>query len=279
MAWRQLQALGYSYEAVLHRLAGTRLVKVYDGVYAVAPILDERRTRWMAATLTTPESALSHASAAEAWGFRSFEAPFETVTREGSGGPRTLEGVLVSRSSTLAGNTTILDGIPITTPERTLIDLAPRLYGRALARAVREAVRLEATTPSALFIGIARHRGRRGTRRLHDAVSRYAGLPLHRTRSDAEALALELLRDAGRPRPGVNEVIAGEEADLSWPQWRLIVELDGPQFHLDASEDLRRQAIWEAARWTVRRMSTDDVYLNPERLLDLAPPNVRQVGV
>ena len=103
------------------------------------------------------------------------------------------------------------------TPERTLIDLAPHLRDRALARAVREAVRLETTTPSELFVALARHRGRRGTRRLHAAVSRYAGLPLHRTRSDAEALALELLRDAGRPRPAVNERIAGEEADLSWP--------------------------------------------------------------
>jgi very-short-patch-repair endonuclease len=157
-------------------------------------------------------------------------------------------------------------------PERTLIDC---LHDRALARAVREAVRLMTTTPSALFVALARHRCRRGTRRLHAAVSRYAGLPLHRTRSDAEALALEELRDAGRPRPRVNERIAGEEADLSWPAWRLIVELDGPQFHLDASEDLRKQGSWEAAGWTVRRVPTDDVYLHPERLLDVCRKSAR----
>jgi very-short-patch-repair endonuclease len=269
VALRQLRELGYGYDAVLHRLAGGRLVQVYDGVYAVAPILDERWTRWMAATLTTPGSVLSHASAAVAWGFRSFNAPFDTVTRTGNGGPERKGGVLVCRSRTI--DATQLHGIPITTPERTLIDIAPHLGERALRRAVREAVRLETTTPSELFVALAHHRGRRGTRRLHAAVSRYAGLPLQRTRSDAESLALELLRDAGRPRPDVNVRIAGEEADLSWPTRRLIVELDGPQFHLDASEDLRKQRIWEAAGWIVRRLPTDDVYLHPERLLALAP--------
>jgi len=242
-------------------------VQLFDGVYAVAPLLDEQSTRWMAATLTTPRSVLSHASAGAAWGFRPFKAQFEVITRAGSGGPRRLDGVLVCRSRTL--DATTLDGISVTSAERTLIDLAPRLDDRALARAVREAARLKTTTPSDLFVALARHRGRRGTRRLYDVVSRYAGLPLQRTRSDAEALALEHLRDAGIPDPVVNGQFAGAEADLSWPHRRLIVELDGPQFHLEASEDRRKQRLWEAAGWTVRRLSTDDVYLHPERLLAL----------
>jgi len=277
VARQQLLALGSRDEAIAHRVARGRLVAVFDGVYAVAPLLDEERTRWMAATLTAPGSVLSHASAGGAWGFRSLNAPFETVTRTGSGGPRRLDGVLVCRSASLAGNTTTLDGIPITTPERTLIDLAPHLGNRALARAVRESIRLRTTTPSEIFIALARHRGRRGTRRLHAAVSRYAGLPLDRSRSDAEALALEILRDAGVPRPQVNERIAGEEADLSWRDRKLIVELDGPQFHLDAADDLRKQRAWERAGWTVQRLPTADVYLQPERLLTAA--NVRELGI
>jgi len=272
VARRQLAELGYSYRAIAHRLAGGRLVAVYDGIYAVAPLVDAARTRRMAATLTTQGSVLSHASAAAAWAFRPFNEHFEIVTRPGNGGPEQKDGVLVCRSRTLTGNTTALDGIPITTPERTLIDLAPHLSDRPLARAVREACRLRVTTPGELFGALNRHAGRRGTRRLHAAVSRYSGLPLHRTRSDAESLALELLRDAGRPRPTVNERIAGEEADLSWAAWRLIVELDGPQFHLDIAENRRKQRTWEAAGWTVRRLPTDDVYLEPARLLALAHP-------
>ena len=53
--------------------------------------------------------------------------------------------------------------------------------------------------------------------------------------------------------------IAAEEADLSWAADRTIIEIDGPPFHRDAGEDARKQACWEKARWTVRRISSDDV--------------------
>src|SRR5918994_6007759 len=87
VAWRQLLALGYSKRAIRHRLADGRLIAVFDGVYSVAPLSDDVRLRWMAATLTAPDTVLSHASAGAAYGFRPFEAPFETVTRPGNGGP------------------------------------------------------------------------------------------------------------------------------------------------------------------------------------------------
>jgi hypothetical protein len=48
-------------------------------------------------------------------------------------------------------------------------------------------------------------------------VSRYARQLLHRCRSDAEAFALQVLDDAGIALPKVNAIVAGEEADLSWP--------------------------------------------------------------
>ena len=267
VAWRQLRALGYSKRAIEHRLAAGRLIIVFDGVYAVAPAGDDPRTRWMAATLTTPGSVLSHASAGAAYRIRILKAQFETVARHGNGGPERKGGVLILRTNRIEATT--LEGIPITTPERTLIDLAPHLNDTDLARAVREAMRLKHTTSSDLFVALARHRGRRGTRRLYEIASRYAGLPINRTRSDAEALALHLLR--ANP-PEVNKRIAGEEADLSWPAEKHIVELDGPQFHLDAAEDLRKQRLWERAGWAVRRLPTDDVYLHPERLIAAALP-------
>ena len=267
VARRQLLALGYSHDAIAHRLAERRLVAVFDGVYAVAPAGDDPRTWWMAATLTTPGSVLSHASAGAAYRFRLIRAQFETVARLGNGGPERKDGVLVLRTNRIEATT--LEGIPITTPERTLIDLAPHRNDTDLARAVREAIRLKTTTPSDLFVALARHRGRRGTRRLYETVSRYAQLPINRTRSDAEALALHLLQ--ANP-PEVNKRIAGEEADLSWPAEKRIVELDGPQFHLDAAEDLRKQRVWERAGWAVRRLPTDDVYLHPERLIAAALP-------
>lgn len=204
-------------------------------------------------------------------GIWSLPRRFETVTRPGSGGPRRHGGLLVFRSTTLDGDCTVLRGIPTTTVERTLLDLARVLSERALARALREALRLNLTTIAALGDSLGRYDGRRGARRLATAVARYAGLPVERARSGAEIRAMEVVRAAGRPLPRLNVRIAGEEADLSWPDQRLIVEIDGAPFHLDLGEDARKQAVWEAAGWTVHRAASDDVYDRPARLLRLTP--------
>ncbi len=273
---QQLSALGLSESAIEHRLAAGRLVIVEEGVFAVAPVLrHDDWGRWMAATLTAAGSLLSHGSAAAAWGFWSLPRQFETITRDGSGGPRRHGGVLAFRSSTLEGECSVLRGIPITSVSRTLLDLARELSSRALARAVREAVRMELTTIEALGDDLGSYRGRRGSRRLAATIARYAGLPVGRARSGAEIRALEILRAAGRPLPRLNLRIAGEEADLSWSAPRLIVEIDGEPFHLDVGEDARKRATWEGAGWTVRRVPSDDVYERPHRLLSLSPsPNV-----
>ena len=270
---RQLVELGLSESAIAHRVATGRLVLVETGVFAMAPVLEhDDWGGWMAATLTAPESVLSHTSAAAARGIWSLPRQFETVTRAGSGGPRRHGGVLAFCSSTLEGESEVLRGIPITSVLRTLLDLAAHVSPRALARLVREAVRLELTTVDALGDGLGDHRGRRGSRRLAATVARYTGLPLERARSGAEIRALEVLRAAGRPLPRLNVRIEGEEADLSWPRRRLIIEIDGAPFHLDAGEDARKRACWEAAGWTVRRLPSGDVYRRPQRLLGLVPP-------
>jgi very-short-patch-repair endonuclease len=82
---------------------------------------------------------------------------------------------------------------------------------------------------------------------------------------------MEILRNAGRSLPRLNYRIAGEEADLSWGDVRVIVEIDGGPFHLDVGEDARKQAAWEGAGWAVRRLTSDDIYEHPERLLVFAP--------
>lgn len=273
----QLRAAGLSNAAIRRRLANGRLVVVEHAVLAVAPALEhDPWGRWMAATLTHPGSALSRLTAAVASELLSREGPLITITRAGSGGPRRHGNVVVHRSTTLDGDVTTLNGIPITTVERTLVDIAGEVSDRALARAVREAVRLERTTLHELGDSLGRFRGRRGIRRLAETLARYSGLPLERARSGAEVRALEVLRDASFPMPRLNVAVAGEEADLSWPESRLIVEIDGGPFHLDAGEDARKEAIWRAAGWTVRRIPSDHVYEWPQRLLELAatPSNV-----
>ena len=70
------------------------------------------------------------------------------------------------------------------------------------------------------------------------------------------------------PRSRVD--IAGEEADLSWPAKRLILELDGGTFHQDKLADARKTAVWRAAGWDVWRLPTDVVYDDPNRLIRAA---------
>jgi len=192
------------------------------------------------------------------------------VTRPGGGGPRPHGRVLVFRSSTLQGEYTTLRAIPITTVSRTLLDLAARSSTRALARAVREAVRLKLTTVEAIADCVGRHPGSRGSRRLLAVLGRYSGLPIERARSGAEVRALEVLRAGGYALPRLNARIACEEADLSWAAVRVLIEVDGGPFHLDAGEDARKRTRWEGAGWAVERISSDDVYERPERLLALA---------
>jgi hypothetical protein len=269
---RQLLELGLSADTVDRRVRAGRLVRVEEGVFALPPLLSENDLgSWMGATLTAPDSFLSHMSAGAARGFWTLPRSVETITRPGSGGPRRIGGLVVYRSVVLDGECTEYRGIPITTSSRTLLDLARMVSDRALARAVREAVRLERVTLIELGDIIGRHHRRRGTRRLAQTVARYAGLPLERARSGAEIRAIELLRAAGRELPELNVRIAGEEADLSWSAHRLIVEIDGGPFHLDKGEDERKEAAWTSAGWSVRRLPAGAVYEQPALLLALAP--------
>ena len=54
--------------------------------------------------------------------------------------------------------------------------------------------------------------------------------------------------------------VGREEADLVWPERRLIVEIDGPQYHLFPDEDAEREQAWKAAGFDVARRPSDAVY-------------------
>ncbi len=272
----QLVAAGMTIDAANAWVAGLR--SVHDGVHVTGWGAITERQRWWAAVLTAPGTVLSHASAAALHGLR--PSPLiPTATRRGTRGRTHGADVLVLYSSTLAGNVTDVDGIPVTTVERTIIDLWPQLGRRARSRILREAFRLRLTTGPALLAAIRRHRGRRGVATLRVAVEALCVLQLERCRSDAEAMAVALIAERRREPPDINVQIAGEEADLSWPRQRVIIELDGPQFHVLRDEDLRKQRVWEAAGWEVRRSPTAAVYDDQDGFMARVPePNVHRVG-
>lgn len=256
----------------------SRLKRVHDGVYVsgFAPLTIAQR-RW-AATLTTSTTALGLESAGCAWQVLTREPPLPTVLRPGRRGVERLPDLEVRYSATLTGNVTRLDGFWVTTAERTVIDLWPRLRaGKTRERMLRDAIRLKRTTTTDLQRVLDHHRGRRGTATLRSLLLLYARLPLDRCRSDPEVEGLVVLDAAGVSLPRVNVRIAGEEADFSWLERRLIIEIDGPSFHQDKLEDARKAGVWARAGWTVLRIPSDDVYLHPERLIAMALAGVDEV--
>jgi hypothetical protein len=266
----QLRARGWTEEAIRHRLRRHGARRIHRGVYALTQSPLSRQQEWRAATLTGPSSFLSHASAGDCFGFRPWQGAFETITRPGSGGPKRFGDVLVLRSKTLDGETTTRNDIPITTAERALVDLAAGLPDKQKGRSMREALRLKTTTIAKLEAALERHAHRPGVPFLTALVARYRTLPYHRTRSDPEARALEVLHDAGIEIPLVNARIAGAEADLTWMRTRRIVEIDGPQYHRFKDENARKTAIWRNAGFDVKRIPSDAIYDEPQRLIALA---------
>lgn len=261
----QLHALGWNRAMIDHRVKGGWRV-IHQGVYALGQAPLSQRQRWIAAVLSAPGTYLGAASAGACHGFREWDGPFETVVRHGNGGPRRLGDLLVARSTTLVGQTKRKDGIPIVTAERALVDLAPGLERRQLERCFRESIRLRTTTANDISLILA---GQRGTRLLAALCDRYATIPYHRCRSDAECRALEVLHDACVPLPQVNVKVGGLEADLVWRRWRFLVEVDSQEFHQFADEDARKTAVWEAAGYTVLRIWANDVYFRPRLLVSL----------
>jgi very-short-patch-repair endonuclease len=257
-AW-QLVAGGMSRDAVRHQTRELR--RLHDGVWVTGDAPLTRRQRWWAATLTSPGRVVSQASAGAAHGFRPWEAGFEVVSELGSGGPRLQDGVLVCRTGSL--DATRLHGLPITTAERTIADLWPALDERARTKMLREALRLRSTTVHRLHAHLTQAPPRRRPAILTRLIRRYERLQLHRCRSDAEAYAVDLIDRARLSIPGINHRIAGEEADLSWPTHRLILEIDGDQFHQDKTEDARRTRAWRQAGWAVHRATSGNVFNHP----------------
>lgn len=270
----QLAPMGWNRAMIDHRVRAHGWRQVHRGVWTTQQAPLTRRQRLVAAVLTAPGTHLHALSAADCFGFHAWAGPYETVVRAGSGGPRRYRGLLVSRSTTLEGDLDTNDGLPVVRPERALVELAAILKRWELRRAFREACRLRCTSPNEIARTL---RGQRGSAALAMLCDRYATIPYHRCRSDAEARGLEVLHDANVSLPLVNVRVAGREADFVWRQRRLIIEIDSREFHVLTADDADKQARWEAARYTVRRIWANDVYFRPERLVALANGHFAQL--
>jgi very-short-patch-repair endonuclease len=142
------------------------------------------------------------------------------------GGSRNRPGIHAHRAALTADEASLSRGIPVTSPARTIADLARRSSDAELERLVAEAQVLGLVTEGRLRAYAA---DRRGAARLRALLERADGPAF--TRSEAERRFLALVRNAGLPAPRTNARVAGFEVDFLWPRARLVVELDGWRFH------------------------------------------------
>ncbi len=138
VARRQLLAIGFSGRAVERRIERGVLHPVHRGVYALGFRLRSKEARWMAAVLACgPDAVLSHRSAVRLWGLSPGSSRAIEVTRRDR-----VEAARRRWSSTAPryrdDERTVVDGIPVTTVPRTVLDYAVEASRREVERALNE---------------------------------------------------------------------------------------------------------------------------------------------
>jgi very-short-patch-repair endonuclease len=254
----QLYALGLSRRAIEYRIEVARLIPVYRGVYAVGYVQRTPVARACAAVLACGEhAALSHGSAASLWGFsKHWDAPFEVTAPT----IRIRNAIKVHRSRTLARrDITRQLGIRVTTPARTVLDTAPRLSGKRLSRFVNDALRTPYLHVADLADVLNRNPSHPGTNR----ILPYVRTP---TNSPLEDDFLEFAQRYGLPKPTTNTYLLGYEIDVLYPRERVIVEVDGYEFHSDRDSferDRKRDVVMLAADVVTVRITKDRMQEEP----------------
>jgi very-short-patch-repair endonuclease len=255
VARAQLLALGVSRNAIEHRLATGRLYLLWRGVYAVGRPQVTRQGRWMAVVLACgPGAVLSHGSAAALWEIGG-ERRGEIDVSIRSDAYRRHPGVVVHRRMLGAHEVTTRDGIPITDPIRTLVDIACRLNERQVERAIREADTRGLCGPEEVRAALDDMRGQRGVGVLRRLLDRHTFVL---TDSELERRFLPIARRAGLPKPQTQCMVNGFRVDFYWPELGLVVETDGLRYHRTPAQqaaDRQRDQIHAAAGLTPLRFA------------------------
>jgi hypothetical protein len=267
----ELRSCGLTSHAIMRSVRNGHLHRLHAQIYAVGHANPPREGRFLAAVKACgPTAVLSHFSAAAQWGFVVWDERYPEVTVPGPSA-RIHTGLRVHRTSQLAPtDLSRHDGIPLTSPARTLLDLASVLDERPLRRAVRQAQSLQRVNVSQLVEVLGRLGPRRGTARL----ARIIATGPAPTRSELEDAVLDLILRGGLAHPSVNVllVLGGRRVipDFRWPAQRLVVEADGAAWHdhkLAREDDAERQALLEAHGERVLRITWDQAITRPRQTL------------
>lgn len=248
-----------------------------QGVYAVGRPQLTQRGRWMAAVLSCGEDAvLSHSSAAALWGIGAGAGKIEVTVGTASG--RRQPDLVAHRRALTSEDRATHDGIPLTCPIRTLLDLAIRLDARRLERAVNEADRLDLGDPETLRAALEARKGQRGIAGLRAVLDRRT---FRLTRSELERRFLPLAAQAGLPVPQTRQWVNGFEVDFYWLDLGLVVETDGLRYHRTPAQQARdrlRDQAHAAAGLTPLRFTHAQVRFEAEHVRETLRAVARRLG-
>jgi hypothetical protein len=222
----QLLALGLDDKAIAYRLKIGRLHRVHGGVYAVGHRPVTPLERASAAVLACGNgAALSRGSAMTLWGYwRRWDEPFEVTVP----GDRRTKGIAVHRSTTLAWRDVKTQlGIRVTSPARTIFDVAPRLTDKQLKRTVNSALHSPWLTESQPVEVVERLAHQPPARRITPLLG-FEGTP---TRAGWEDDFPAFCSQHGLPAPVMGALVNGYVVDALFPRHGVIVELDSWAFH------------------------------------------------
>lgn len=252
----QLLEMGFGRKAIQHDLHTGRLYQLFRGVYVVGCASVSWRGRVMGAVLACGHEAVaSHQTAAALLGIRpTSRAMIDVTTPRSRHGQR---GIKVHRVRALhPEDRAAVDGIPVTSLARVLLDTAEVVSLRQLKRAFEEAEKRRLLDLQAIERLLERSPGRRGAKPLRQVISEFVEPPI--TQAELERLFIELCDLFGIPRPQTNVMVAGRVVDGVWHAQRLVVELDSRMHHMTTAafeEDRRRDADLMLAGYRVLRIT------------------------
>jgi very-short-patch-repair endonuclease len=272
VARRQLLGIGVGEDQIEHRLAIARLHLLHKGVYAVGHKVIPREGRWMAVVLASgPGAVLSHWSAAALWGIRPNGRSAIDVTV--SHRSRSSDPIRRHLSQVPADERRVEVGIPVTSPPRTIFDLAATEGVDSLIAMLREAEYRRRYDRLSLWDLLDRYPGKRGSRKVRFALERLKEEPPGRARSKLEERFAPFLRRYRLPLPRFNNwiVLNGKryQVDCHWPGTNQIVELDGWEGHRTRSafrEDRARDRALRVAGYSVTRLTWNQLDDEPEAI-------------
>jgi hypothetical protein len=253
VAHRQLCSLGLHPQAIKRRVASGRLHRLWPGVYAVGRPRITDRGRWMAATLACgPHAALAAESAATLARMGGREgARVEVIVPPGA--PRRLAGIHAREAALTSAHVGTIDGIPVTGPARTLLDLTRSRSRYDIETAINEADKHDLIDPEALRSTLEDFAGLPGVAALRRALDRHTFVL---TEAGVERHFLPVARRVGLPLPLTQQWVNGYRVDFFWPELGLVVETDGLRYHrtpAQQSRDLvRTQTHLASGLWPLR---------------------------